>query len=341
MCVCGHLSSLTSVNLGVPQGSILGPLMFIIFMNDLILEIENSKFEMYADDSTLCNHAKHIQEINQSLSDSSKAVYAWIEENRMVLNIPKTESLLIGTSQRVKNAIDDFQVGEGEYQIKKVDSHKLLGTYIDNTLSWSTHIDHTCNKVRSRLYVFNRTKYLLPHKSRVDYYNGLIQPIIDYGCVVWGNCSRQLMLKVHRVMKSCARSILDIYNYTEVPSIELFRELDWLPIDARVNYFEALQVFNIINGNCPDYMKDFIKPVTRSINTRSANSQLLEVPRTKLKTGQRSFGYRAAVLWNSLNCDVKQATNVDTFKSRCRKYLMEKSYAKEKFSLDQPKYYNE
>ncbi len=100
--------------------------MFILFMNDLILEIERSKFEMYADDSTLCNHSKYIQEINLSLTNNSKCVYTWIEDNRMVLNIPKTESLLIGTRQRVKNAIDEFQVGEGEYQIKKVDSHKLL-----------------------------------------------------------------------------------------------------------------------------------------------------------------------------------------------------------------------
>ncbi len=210
----------------------------------------------------------------------------------MVLKIPKTESLLIGTRQRVKNAIDEFQVGEGEYQIKKVDSHKLLGTYIDNTLSWNTHIDHTYSKVRSRLYVFNKTKFLLLHKSRVDYYNGLIQPVLDYGCVVWGNCGRQLMLRVHRLMKSCARSIMDIYDYTEVPTIVLFKQLDWLPIDARINYFEAIQVYNILNGNCPDYMKDLVTPVNHNVNTRSASSQLLQVPKTKLKTGHAREKFR-------------------------------------------------
>ncbi len=195
--------------------------------------------------------------------------------------------------------------------------------------------------MRSRLYVFNKTKFLLPHKSRVDYYNGLIQPVLDYGCVVWGNCGRQLMLRVHRLMKSCARSIMDIYDYTEVPTIELFKQLDWLPIDARINYFEAIQVYNILNGNCPDYMKDLVTPVNHNVNTRSSSSHLLQVPKTKLKTGQRSFSYRAAVLWNKLDSDVKQASNIDIFKDRCRKFLMRDSYAREKFRLDLPLYYME
>ena len=334
----GHISSMTNINLGVPQGSILGPLMFILFMNDAVLEVEDSEFEMYADDSTLCCHAKTMQEINHLLTENSKPLYKWVEDNRMVLNIAKTESMLISTVQRLRTMTEEFSVGEGEFKVTKVDTHKLLGIHIDNHLTWDTHVSKVCSKVSSRLYILNKTKYLLPLKARTDFFNGLIQPLIDYGCVVWGNCARKSLTKIHRLMKKCARSILDVYD-TDTPTVTLFKELNWVPVDVRIKYFEGIQVYNIIHGNCPRYLRDSVDIVNHGANTRNTVKDTLIVPQVKLVTGQRSFRYRAALLWNQLDSNVKQAQNVSIFKDRFMKYLQSGLYDNPKFSIDLPQYY--
>lgn len=334
----GQLSSMTAMNLGVPQGSILGPLLFILFMNDIVLEIKDSEFEMYADDSTMCCHAKTIQELNVMLTENSKPVYNWVENNRMVLNIAKTESMLIGTIQRLRTAVDNFSIGEGEFKVTQVNTHKLLGIHVDSHLTWENHVSKLCGKIMSRLYILNKTKYLLPQSTRMDFYNGLIQPLIDYGCVVWGNCARKSLLKVHKLMKKCARSILDIYD-TDTSTVTLFKTLKWLPIDVRIRYFEGIQVYNIIHGNCPRYLMDSVETVEHGANTRGSVNEVLIVPRTNLVTGQRSFKYRAATLWNQMDTRVKQAKNVDTFKQRYIKHLQSGLYDRDKFDIDLPKYY--
>ncbi len=129
----GHLSDPLPVTLGVPQRSILGPLFFILFMNDLVLEVENAHLEMYANYSTLCTAAKSVETINSTLTAQAKPVYCWISINRMVLNVDKTECMLISTVKRLNSVLKDFSVGENEYIIKPVNMHKLLGLHIDNT----------------------------------------------------------------------------------------------------------------------------------------------------------------------------------------------------------------
>ncbi len=114
---------------------------------------------------------------------------------------------------------------------------------MDNSLTWDRHVASIVSKVRNRLHVLNKTKHILPLQSRIDFYSGLIQPIIDYGWVVWRNCRRELLLRAHKAMKMCARFIYDVYDCREVSSVSLFERLDWLPIDLCIKYFEGIQVY--------------------------------------------------------------------------------------------------
>ena len=338
----GHVSDLLPIKLGVPQGSILGPLMFILFMNDVVLEVENGSIEMYADDSSMYTCGKTVTEVNDNLTRNSQPVYKWIVQNRMVLNIQKTECILIGTVQRLKKALDQFSVGENEYKITPVTSHKLLGTYVDSSLSWELHINKLCAKVRSRLYVFNKTKYLLSHEARKEYFNGLVQPIIDYNCVVWGNCSRKCLITIHKTMKRFGRSILEVRKCTDISSMELFKRLEWLPVDSRIEYFEGVQMYNIVHGNCPQYLRDMIQPVD-SVHSRSTreSKQKLYVKKANLVTGQRAFSIRGPMLWNSIDSTTKNATSIEVFKKRLMGSIRQNAFEGPKLKLDQPKYVNE
>ncbi len=164
--------------------------------------------------------------------------------------------------------------------------------------------------------------------------NLYIKCLVDYGCVIWGNC--------RKAMTKCARSIYDVYDYREVSSVCLFVRLHWLPIDLHINIFEDIQVYNILNHSCPEYLKGVIKLVDHGRNTHISNNiTILKVPKTNLKLGEKSFKFRASPLWHGLNINIKNADNVDVFKQRLMKDLKCDIYNCDNFCLHQPKYYNE
>ncbi len=170
------------------------------------------------------HHWKNV--VTDSYCRGKEADYFWIRINRMALNVDKTECMLLGTVKRLNSALKDFSVGENEYIIKPVNTHKLLGLHIDNTQSWTTHVSHLCSKLQSRLYLFNKIKNHMPAFVRKQYFDGLVQPVIDYGCVIWGSGSHDLPLKVHKMVKMYARSMMDIRDKRLIPTIELFEILD-------------------------------------------------------------------------------------------------------------------
>ncbi len=121
-------------------------------------------------------------------------------------------------------------------------------------------------------------------------------------------------------MKMCARSIYDVYDYRELSSLSLFERLDWLPIYLRIKYFEGIQVYNILDGSCPEYLKGFIKLVDHGRNIRNSNNNnILKVPKTNLKLGEKSFKFRVSAFWNGLDINIKNDDNIDVFKQRLMK----------------------
>ena len=207
----GHLSCTETVISGVPQGSILGPLYFIIFMNDLVLEIENTEFDMYADDSTLYDTSPLATELSTSLSQNSTPICGWIKNNRMVLNVDKTEVILIGTKKRRGPQARNFSVSVQDTNIKQVESHKLLGLHIDKYLDWSVHVQSVCKKISSKLFLFRKLKHLLPCNTRLKYFNSMIQPHIDYCLAIYGSPGKEHLKKMHRIHKQFGRAILVTY----------------------------------------------------------------------------------------------------------------------------------
>ena len=317
----GHLSDPLTVKVGVPQGSILGPLFFIVFMNDIVLEIDNTIFEMYADDSTHTTSAKTIEILNEKLTVASEPISEWITSNHMVLNLDKTEGLLIGTRQNVLKNIDKFDVKINAQSVSKVNSHKLLGLHIDNSLSWSVHVDKLCGKLKSKLFLFGRIKYLLPLSARKAYYNSLVQPIVDYCCVVWGNCAKKELQKIHKLQKQFGRYIMDIIDARSVSTVDLFKTLDWLPVDQRICYFQAVQMYNIINENCPAYLLNHFSDLkSLDSRTRQSDQGILNLPKFTKACGQRTFKFQGSKLWNSIPKEIRDSKNLEQFKDNYMKW---------------------
>ncbi len=124
--------------------------------------------------------------------------------------------------------------------------------------------------------------------------------------------------------------------------MSLFERMDWLRIDLHIKYFEGIQVYNILNGSCLEYLKGFIKLVDYGRNTRNSNNNnILKVPKTNLRLGEKSFKFRTSALWNGLNISITNVDNIDVSKQRLITRLKCDICNCDKFGLDLPKYYNE
>ena len=190
---CSNNLPITS---GVPQGSILGPLLFLLYVNDLPLEI-NSDTDMYADDTKFHCKGKDINEIQLILQSDINKTQRWCMKNKMAINPTKTTCIIIGSKQKL-SCIEDLNLYVNNNRITNVESQKLLGVYIDKNLTWKLHIDKTCKKLVSKLFLLKRIQYFLTPDVKQLFYNAYITPIFDYGCVIW---SKANTVDIHRITK--------------------------------------------------------------------------------------------------------------------------------------------
>ena len=180
----GNISKALPLNVGVPQGSILGPLLFIIYTSDLPLCIPpNCSLFMYADDSTITCSSSSVNEIENILNIVLARIHNWSVRNKLTINANKTKSMLIGSRQRVSNT--DLNVSIADSPIVKVNSCKCLGVIIDETLSWTAHVEYVKTKVASKLGMLNRIRDCVPQSCLKTLFLSLVMPSLDYCCTVW------------------------------------------------------------------------------------------------------------------------------------------------------------
>ncbi|EDO30341.1 predicted protein, partial [Nematostella vectensis] len=166
--------------------------MFILFIKDLPLEVSNSALEIYADDTTQVASGSSVSEVESILTEELKKVNGWANENKMVLNQSKTKSMLICSKPKLRKlAGKDLTVSTENGQLECVNEVKLLGIRLDNSLTWDNHLKYIHNKISKRLGLLKRTKKFLSLKARTLFYHSLIQPILDYGAIVWGSTKKQ------------------------------------------------------------------------------------------------------------------------------------------------------
>ena len=248
-------SEFKPIHSGVPQGSILGPLLFVIFINDLPLVLKNVNADLYADDTTIHKSASSIDVLNIALNDDFYNIKEWCSENDMVLNTDKTKVMLIGSTRRHLENENDVRIKVDENTfITSVENQKLLGLYIDKTLSWEAHIDKLCSIIVNRLSLMSRIKLYLSSNSLKLYYNSYILSIMDYCCSVWGNATKTQINKIYKLQKRAARIILNVN--TETPSSIMFKKLEWLTIYNSIEYFKAIMMYKCMNGLAPEYLSE-------------------------------------------------------------------------------------
>jgi len=297
--------------IGIPQGSIISPLLFNIYLNDLTFYI-NSNVDMYADDITVYTAHKEPNVIEKSLNNDMTSISTWFEQNGLSISKEKTEKLSISTRHKSKES-REVSINIGSSRINDTECHKLLGLQIDKNLDWKEHVNYVIKKVNSRLSLLRRIKCFLPQFARMLFYNSMIQPILDYGLTIYCTCSKEDLKRVHKLQKRAGRTILDIRKTRDISTIDLFKKLEWIPINERAKLLTATMMFKCQHNMAPKYLSCKFNN-HNSRKTRLSSKGQLTIPLYKTNNGQRTFKFRATKIWNELPIETKSSKTIELFK---------------------------
>ena len=247
MCsINGSLSKNRSLTCGVPQGTILGPLLFLLYINDLPNCLSNCEPRMYADDTYLTYAGDCVDSLQLYLNLDLENVHNWLRANKLTLNMTKTEFMLIGSRQRLSTLTDSPTITVNDNQVSQVTTAKSLGVTIDNKLDCSSHIGKLTKKVASGIGAIKRIRHLVPQATLHLIYQALIQPHFDYCNIVWGNCGITLLNKIQKLQNRAAR-VLTYSNY-DANAGHLFELLGWKNLASRQQIQRATVVFKSLHG---------------------------------------------------------------------------------------------
>ena len=316
-------SKMSQVSTGVPQGSILGPLLFIIYINDLALLHPTLNIDLYADDSTVYRSGNQLVEMEIKLQEDLNYVSNWCDINNMALHHSKTKCMLLGSVFKIKNN-RNLQLYIKNSKLENVTTQKLLGVYIDNLLNWHTQVEYVCKTLNKKIALLKRIIYFLTPEMRILFYNAYIMPVFDYCCLVWGIASQKDINKISSLQKRIIKIILNKSKFT--PSVELFQELNILSFSDRCKYHSAVIVYKIWNNLVPSYMSDFVSFSQNNMyNLRSiTNNDVVLQNRHKTKYMRTSFAYYSKNVWNSIPIEIRRSNNIRTFKKNVKQFLMGK-----------------
>ena len=315
-------SATENIVCGVPQGSILGPLLFLLFINDLPLYTNNVSTDLYADDTTLFQIGESQVSIERSLQLALLNLSEWCKLNGMLLNTAKTKVMIITTVQKRLHLNNNYlHLTYNDDTLKTVETEKVLGVHIDNNLTWSVHIDSIAKKISSNLWLLSKLKEYLSTEHRVQFYKTYIQPHIDYCSSIWGGTSQHNLNRIYRLQKRAVKIILN-YEYDDIAvSMDTLKVLN---VYERIFLRKAKFMFKISKSITPSYINQMFS--LRSMNEtlqslRSTSNLNFLTPRPQKEIFKQSLIYSGPVIWNNLPDYLKNIETTDSFHKQCIRWM--------------------
>lgn len=318
---CVHLngksSSFKAIKCGVPQGSIMGPLLFCLFINDLPLSLENKSLscDLFADDNSLHTSDKDIAQVQITLQQGLLDVQNWCNKNKMVLNPAKTKSMVITTRQKHQKRplVIDLQINATP--ISQVNEHKVLGVIIDDELSWHCHVKKVTKAVSRNLFLLKQLKQFVGLEARKIFFYAHCLSHFNYASSIWCMASENTL----KHLNSLHRRAIKLIHTDPTLSTELkMKSMDILPLDKQFMYNTAVLMFKVHTGLAPGYLNHLLTPAS---NSRSTRSQHYILPLPRIDKFKSSFSFSGPSIWNLMPQQIHQQTTIGSFKKNLRKHL--------------------
>lgn len=317
-----YQSKSMAISTGVPQGSILGPLLFLIFMNDIPSSSQAFNFLLYADDTTLlstvdCNLGLNASEniINRELSK----IYTWLICNKLTLNISKTKFMIFDRRNRIPpTGIPKLCIDKN--QIERVNNFNFLGLHIDHNLSWKTHTNILSTKISKYCGIFNKLKRYLPPNILRTLYCSLVCSLLNYGILVWGFVSNRLEKLQKKIIRIISNSKFNAHTEPLFKRLNLLKVKDLFKLNVLKFYFKHQ------NSTLPAYFMSFTfvsGNQTHQYNTR--HSQTLRTAITRTSFAKKCLRHELPSLLNSMPPEILNKVTTHSylgFSNYVKKFLI-------------------
>ena len=312
-------SSYLDILLGVPQGSVLGPLLFLLYVNDLPNASDILSFILFADDTNLFLASNDPTRVGYLLNSELEKVNSWFLTNKLLINFSKTNYMIFKPRNRI---IDEnlINIYINNNEINRVTNVKFLGIKIDNKLTWKDHVNEISQKISSVIGIMNRLKFILPIPILNNLYNTMILPYLSYCNIIWGNCASYLLQKLLLLQKRALRVITKspYLAHTEI----LFHKLNILNIYDLHSYFVASFMYSYLKNDLPNIFNDFFT-LNRDIHRHATrNSNNFYVPNFRYNFSRSMIKYKGAVVWNALPNELQTISSLSIFKRKYKSYLI-------------------
>ena len=303
----------------------LGPLLFLIYVNDINRHVHLGACNLYADDTLVYCSGSTMSELKHNIQQCVSDIHEWYDQNKLVIHKSKSSVMLATPRQRILHINDNnLDVHIGDYKLVQSDCIDYLGVKIDETISWNKQTDNICKKLVFIISRFSRLKHILPSHMLMLIYSSIIQPKFDYAITIWGYTCDNNLHKIQRLQNRAARIVTGNYDYVSTRGTELVNRLKWMCVTQRRDYFMPILMYKSIHGMAPAYLcneitlhSEIAERTTRSVNDNNVN-----VPYAHLESFKNSFTHRGPIMWNSLPEYIKTCGTLHSFKAKMKVYIM-------------------
>lgn len=299
-----YYSDFKKVECGVPQGSVLGPLLFIIYINDLP-RVTKHKTVLFADDSTIILSGRNNHDLIRNLNDALNDIITWLTSNNLKINLSKTH---IMTFNIKNNSNLDLNIYYAQQKIEKVNTTKFLGINIDQNLNWKTHVDTLCSKLAQFSYALYMLSRVADIPALLTAYHGYVASTLQYGIIFWGNSTGKEF--AFKAQKKCLRSMFNLKRTVSCKPYFIKWNILSLP---------CLYIYNVIL-----FVRSNIDKFKNHLSKR--HNYKLCIPTNRTAILNNSVFCMAPRLYNNLHRSIIEIEDDNLFKKTVKLFLLQKCY---------------
>ena len=302
-------SELELIKCGVPQGSVLGPLLFLIYINDIVNSSKLFKFTLFADDTSLYYSCKNTNNLELTINTELSRISDWLSANKLSLNVGKSKLLYYTNKNR--NCLKDIVVKINNEILKEVDSAKYLGVLMDNKLNWNMHVNNIKLRISKGISILSLIRHYVPQTILRSLYFTFINSHIDYNLLNWGTAPAATLETISSKTRKAIRIIS--FKNIEEPSMPLFKKHSILPLEQNLELKQANFMWKLDNNMIPPSLA----------NNFRQNRNQINIAHNRLQASNSHITYAGPRLWQNIPDNIKGKAFPKSFSTSFRTHLLD------------------